>query len=159
MVFLGGLKFHMSEVPRYNTPSYIAGTPRDTRSRSRCRVNAAHIRQPRPDYGLGLSHFPGESPYINLKLKLKFALHLGADVKRFRGGLVCEAHRLLYHSTLGLRVMKQEKKEAGPGPAGWGRASPRETAAIPAAATSPEMCNGSEAGSYLRFIDFCITQL
>ena len=28
--------------------------------------------------------------------------------KRFRGGLVCKAHRLLYHSTLGLRVIKKK---------------------------------------------------
>jgi len=33
-------------------------------------------------------------------------------VKRFRGGLVFKAPRLLYHSTLGLRVIKK-KKEAG----------------------------------------------
>jgi len=31
------------------------------------------------------------------------------NVQRFRGGLVVKAHRLLYHSTLGLRVMKQRK--------------------------------------------------
>jgi len=29
---------------------------------------------------------------------------------RFRGGVVFEAHRLLYHSTLGLRVIKKKKK-------------------------------------------------
>jgi len=29
-----------------------------------------------------------------------------------RGGLVCKAHRLLYHSTLGLRVIKKKKKGA-----------------------------------------------
>ena len=33
--------------------------------------------------------------------------------KRFRGGLVFEAHRLLYHSTLGFRVMKKKKKGVG----------------------------------------------
>jgi len=32
-------------------------------------------------------------------------------VKRFRGGLIFKAHRLVYHSTLGLRVIKQKKKE------------------------------------------------
>ena len=32
------------------------------------------------------------------------------NVERFPGGLVFEAHRLLYHSTLGLRVIKQKKK-------------------------------------------------
>ena len=31
--------------------------------------------------------------------------------ERFRGGLVFKAHRLLYHSTLGSRVMKKKKKK------------------------------------------------
>jgi len=31
------------------------------------------------------------------------------SVKRFRGGLVFKAHRWLYHSTLGLRVIKKRK--------------------------------------------------
>jgi len=31
----------------------------------------------------------------------------GRNVKRFRGGLVSKAHRRLYHSTLGLRVIKK----------------------------------------------------
>ena len=30
-------------------------------------------------------------------------------VKRFRGGLVFKAHRLVYHSTLGLGVIKKKK--------------------------------------------------
>jgi len=33
----------------------------------------------------------------------------GSHVKRFRGGLVFEALRLLNHSTLGLRVIKKKK--------------------------------------------------
>ena len=33
------------------------------------------------------------------------------QVKLFRGGLVFEAHRLLGHSTLGLRVVKKKEKE------------------------------------------------
>ena len=33
---------------------------------------------------------------------------------RFRGGLVSKAHRFLYHSTLGLRVMKKKKKKKIP---------------------------------------------
>ena len=32
-------------------------------------------------------------------------------MKRFRGGLVFKAHRLLYHSTLGLRVIKKKKRK------------------------------------------------
>jgi len=31
------------------------------------------------------------------------------NVKRFRGGLVFKAHRLMYHSTLGSRVIKKKK--------------------------------------------------
>ena len=31
-------------------------------------------------------------------------------LKRFRGGLVFKAHRLLYHSTLGSRVITKEEK-------------------------------------------------
>ena len=38
---------------------------------------------------------------------------LRRNVKRFRGGLVFEAHRLLYHSTLGLRVIKKKQKIRG----------------------------------------------
>ena len=30
--------------------------------------------------------------------------------KRFRGGLILKAHRLVYHSTLGLRVIKKKQK-------------------------------------------------
>jgi len=30
---------------------------------------------------------------------------------RFRGGLVFKAHRLVYHSTLGLRVIKKKEEE------------------------------------------------
>ena len=33
------------------------------------------------------------------------------NVKRFQGGLVFKAHRLLYHSTLGFRVIKKKKKD------------------------------------------------
>ena len=36
-------------------------------------------------------------------------------MKRFRGGLVVEAQRLLYHSTLGSRVIKKKKKGTGGG--------------------------------------------
>ena len=33
---------------------------------------------------------------------------LRINVKRFRGGLVVKAHRLVYHSTLGLGVIKKK---------------------------------------------------
>ena len=34
---------------------------------------------------------------------------LRRNVERFRGGLVFKAHGLLYHSTLGLRVIKKKR--------------------------------------------------
>ena len=34
---------------------------------------------------------------------------LHRNVQQFRGGLVFKAHRLVYHSTLGLRVIKKKK--------------------------------------------------
>jgi len=34
----------------------------------------------------------------------------GQTMGAFRGGLVFKAHRLVYHSTLGLRVIKKKKK-------------------------------------------------
>ena len=44
------------------------------------------------------------------------AVLLRRIVKRFRGGLVFHAHRLLYHSTLGSREIKKEgKSESGRG--------------------------------------------
>ena len=33
------------------------------------------------------------------------------NVQRFRGGLVFKAHRLVYHSTIGLIVIKKKKKK------------------------------------------------
>ena len=42
-------------------------------------------------------------------------------MQRLQGGLVFKAHRLLYHSTLGLRVSdKEEKKVDGSGVVGSG---------------------------------------
>ena len=35
---------------------------------------------------------------------------LHRNVQRFRGGLVLKAHRLLHHSTLGVRVIKKKKE-------------------------------------------------
>jgi len=44
------------------------------------------------------------------RLSLLQVWGLGFYVKRFRGGLVFKAHRLLYHSTIGVRVTKKKKK-------------------------------------------------
>ena len=66
---------------------------------------------------------------------------LGLGVKRYRGGLVLKAHRLVYHSTLGWRAIKRERE-------GWGwtlvRAAPggAETSEIEIASCwcSPSAC-------------------
>jgi len=105
----------------------------------------------------------------------------------FRGGLVFKAHRLVYHSTLGLRVIKQ-KKVYGFARDAWtskellvlstrGRANmahirqPRpgsglgfQTKALKNFEGVPSSLGSraplrSEEGSYVRLIDFCITQL
>jgi len=47
---------------------------------------------------------------------------LGRNVKRFRGGLVFKAHRLVYHSTLGMRVIKQRREDQSVAGAGGARA-------------------------------------
>ena len=110
------------------------------------------------------------------------------DGQRFRGGLVFKAHRLLHHSTLGLRIIKKKFFE-GPvaaelmGGTFWKKdisllgveiaASARLVSSVfffsleasafrfsSSACTRcsvnyfTEMCSGSEAGSYLRLIDF-----
>ena len=49
---------------------------------------------------------------------------LRRNVKRFRGGLVFEAHRLAYHSTLGLRVIKKKKKKKSPTTSAWSVLTP-----------------------------------
>ena len=38
-------------------------------------------------------------------------MRAGRNVERFRGWLAFKAHRLLYHPTLGLRVIKKKKVE------------------------------------------------
>ena len=67
---------------------------------------------------------------------------------RDRGGLVFKAHRLVYHATLGSRVIKKKKKRPG------GRRSRRRWRA----ASAPRHASPA-AGSYLRLLDSCITQL
>ena len=50
------------------------------------------------------------------------SLLVGREARvRFRGGLAFKAHRPLYHSTLGLRVIKKKKKYSA-AKAGGGRA-------------------------------------
>ena len=56
---------------------------------------------------------------------------LSRNVKRFRGGLVFKAHRLVYHSTLGLIVIKKKVRTTWRrGSGGAARASRRTRALI-----------------------------
>ena len=47
--------------------------------------------------------------------KHRFSVRVDSNVQRFRGGLVFKAHRLLFHSTLDLRVMKKKSSPARAG--------------------------------------------
>ena len=48
---------------------------------------------------------------LNLEMKLSIQEELlHRNVKRFRGGLVFKAHRLLYHSNLGSGVINKKKR-------------------------------------------------
>ena len=85
------------------------------------------IGQSRPDSGLDLSHFQAKvfttlyavpssrgrtsnrSVQFSIQAQLLHINVVHINVKRFRGGLVFKAHRLVYHSTLGLRVIKKKK--------------------------------------------------
>ena len=55
-------------------------------------------------------------------------------MQRFRGRLVFKAHRLLYHSTLGLRVSKKQKKKKDEASHldlnAWSRARPQDRIGI-----------------------------
>jgi len=85
-------------------------------------------------------------------------------VQRFRGGLVFKAHRLLYHSTLGSRVIKKKGTDleviARQVHLRERRVIQRPPEPIQVVSCSRRArISGSEAGSYLRLIDSCITQL
>ena len=111
-------------------------------------------------------------------------------MQRFRGGLVCQSHRLLYHSTLGSRVIKKKRRETrklrivvctSQGRAlSWLESQDTVASCVFCiCALETHRCHQSEArdsvlqwfiglkrcwsvteaGSYLRLIDSCITQL
>jgi len=56
----------------------------------------------------GTPHAPPPGCFLG-GLRRRRDTHL-RNVKRFRGGLVFNAYRLLYHSTLGLRVIKKKRR-------------------------------------------------
>ena len=93
------------------------------------------------------------SPFTPSVFNPQFKNLLHMNVQRFRSGLVFQAHRLLYCSTLDLRVIKRKMEQppkVGP--------SPRQQPAKLQDSYFTEMCSSSEASSYSRLIDVCITQ-
>jgi hypothetical protein len=60
---------------------------------------------------------PGFRVGVVVTVHLQMGGRLSRNVKWFRGGLVFQAHRLLYHSTLGSRVIKKKKRMGGRRPA------------------------------------------
>ena len=87
------------------------------RSFDRCCPDMAHIRQSKPDSGLGFQaeapktfRVVPSSPDSGWGPKPEESGH--SNVQRFRGGLVSRAHNILYHSTLGLRVVKKKRNRA-----------------------------------------------
>ena len=102
--------FPRNRAPKPTTPEIASET--QARGTPRCRANLAHIRQSRPDSGLGF-----QVKFLTTFYGVPSSLESGCwvrNVQRFRGGLVFKAHRLVYHSTLGWRVIKKKKMRACP---------------------------------------------
>jgi len=72
-------------------------------------ANSEHIRQPGPDSGLSFQVAVYVVP-SSLGGGTRARLASVRVRERFRGRLVCKAHRRLYHSTLGLRVIKKKRR-------------------------------------------------
>ena len=114
-------------------------------TRSRCRAQVAHIRQSRPASGLGFQ-VKARKTFEVVPFSLGDGTRCHRNVQRIRGGLVFKAHRLCVSGV----------------PRAWSRRPWREASPLcaPGAPTAGvKVCiSGSEAGSYLRLIDSCITQ-
>ena len=103
------------------------------------------------------SFFAGRRRRTILRLRVGVQFE-NRNVQRFRGGLVFKAHRLCVSLNSRLGSNKEEEEGSGRGPERrremWRAAASERTHKCAA-----EMCSGSEAGSYLRLIDVCITLL
>ena len=62
-----------------------------------------------PGFGSRVSDVPAAVRAVQFSIQEQLP---SRHVERFRGGLVFKAHRLLYHSTLGSRVIKKRKKRS-----------------------------------------------
>jgi len=73
---------------------------------------------------------------------------------RFRGGLVSKAHRLCILLNSRLESNKEEEEGSGVDET-WAFSARRvPQMSIPLLSQRAKLCSGSEAGSYLRLIDF-----
>ena len=64
------------------------------------------VRSDRPAQKVNLNNEVGR---FDLSVRVGGADIVRRNVQRLRGGLVFKAHRLLYHSNLGLRVIKKKR--------------------------------------------------
>jgi len=113
MVILGGWVFLMSEVPLH----WIL-PPRHSPPGVRCPL-LLRTRYTLEPLAWHWSHLSFQSSSLRMKKVRRTegpvpnSAMCTSDTStshlRFRGGLVFEAHRLLYHSMLGLRVIKKKK--------------------------------------------------
>jgi hypothetical protein len=107
----------------------------------------------------GIRRRPGRNPFPK---KLIWCGSEGRrNLKRFRGGLVFKAHRLVYYSTPGRRIVKKKKSSEGRWSAAGGERE-RVGGGLGALFKNnclAEMWSSFEEGSYLRLRDRCITQL
>jgi len=77
-------------------------------------IYKSHVRNPAMAFGertfnvLSFPFSPGSGNSLQA-FTVAPVLHSMNRIQRLRGGLVSKAHRLLYHSTLGLRVIKKKK--------------------------------------------------
>ena len=68
-------------------------------------------RQPASPQTLRTSIAPSNNPEWFTRKRTEFEGQLlRRNVQRFRGGLVSKAHRFLYHSTLGSRIIKKRRE-------------------------------------------------
>ena len=113
----------------------------------RCRANSAHIRQSRPDSVRGFQ--------VNVFDRIRVGWLTGIsfwegcrESRRCSRDTYPESHITKYTSIR--RLKRFEVFPLGSEAVGLRWGTPTGDA---------EMCSGSEEGSYLRLIDFCITQL
>ena len=104
------------KVPPRTASQKCEAVPRRARKAHRLLYRSTlglRVIKKRADIGIQPLHSSGASttPLLaNHRTRFPPLLFRG-NGKRFRGGLVFKAHRLVYHSTLGLRVITKKKKK------------------------------------------------